>query len=58
MKQLQLFFEEDEFERLKSKKDELGMTWHDFFMTLVSATAEKQKKEVEGNGSENKDEGQ
>lgn len=41
MKTLYEIFENDEFEDMKKKKDESGMTWHDFL--LVSSGARKKR---------------
>lgn len=35
MKNIQVTFTEEEFEKLKKDKDEKGLTWHDYILSIV-----------------------
>lgn len=42
MKQINVWFDDDEHEKLVKEKD--GMTWHDFLMTLIKDKPRKEEK--------------
>jgi hypothetical protein len=41
MKQLNETFEDKEYEFIRKKKDQSGMNWHDFILSLVKIKVEQ-----------------